>query len=277
MHPVDVIEHFKTCRGGLRHGHRPGDGCTRCGTPLAFLNTYDDESDTVSDTTRAIDSIKIGERHRKDLGDIAGLAAIIADVGLLQPVVITPDKKLIAGERRIEAAKLLGWTQIPVRVIDLDQIVRGEFAENAYRKDFLPSEIDAIRRELEPLERARAKARQGARNDLVENCHHVAGGKTRDKIGALTGISGRQVEKIRAVMEAAEQEPERFSHIVEEMDRTGNVKRAHLAITLQRKDDERSKAFRDLVKIDSRLHVGRASVAETCSDRAALHSRTHIR
>ena len=38
---------------------------------------------------RPLDSIRIGERHRKDMGDIDGLARSIADVGLLHPIVIT--------------------------------------------------------------------------------------------------------------------------------------------------------------------------------------------
>jgi hypothetical protein len=38
--------------------------------------------------------------------------------------------------------------------------VRGEFAENTIRKNFLPSEIEAIRRALMPQEKAAAKERQ---------------------------------------------------------------------------------------------------------------------
>ena len=57
------------------------------------------------------------------------------------------------------ALQALGWREVPVTVVDLDKIVRGEFAENAHRKHFLPSEIDAIRRTLEPIERAAAKER----------------------------------------------------------------------------------------------------------------------
>ena len=49
--------------------------------------------------TRRISAITIGVRHRRDLGDIEGLAASIAEVGLLHPVVITPGNVLIAGER----------------------------------------------------------------------------------------------------------------------------------------------------------------------------------
>src|SRR6266571_452215 len=108
-------------------------------------------------TQRPISSIRIGERHRKDLGDLTSLADSIASVGLLHPVVITPQGELIAGARRLAACQRLGWQDIPVTAVKLDEIVRGEFAENAMRKDFLPSEIDAVRRALEPVERAAAR------------------------------------------------------------------------------------------------------------------------
>ena len=64
-----------------------------------------------------IADIKIGKRHRKDMGDIAGLADSIKAIGLLHPIVITPAKKLLAGLRRLEACRLLGWIEIPVTVL----------------------------------------------------------------------------------------------------------------------------------------------------------------
>ena len=91
-----------------------------------------------------IDEIQIGDRFRKDLGDISGLAASIADIGLLHPVVITPDKYLIAGQRRIAACRSLGWIEVPVNIVDLAQVERGEYDENTCRKDFTPSEAVAI-------------------------------------------------------------------------------------------------------------------------------------
>ena len=109
--------------------------------------------------TLAISRIKVRSRFRKKLGDIQSLAESIKDVGLLHPIVVRRDGRLIAGERRLRACELLGWKNVPVTVIDIDQIVRGEFAENAFRRDFLPSEVDAIRRALEPLEQAAAKKR----------------------------------------------------------------------------------------------------------------------
>jgi hypothetical protein len=64
-----------------------------------------------------IDAIKVGERIRKDMGDIAALAKSIEDIGLLQPIIVTPDGLLLCGERRLRAAKLLGWTEIPVVIV----------------------------------------------------------------------------------------------------------------------------------------------------------------
>ena len=180
-----------------------------------------------------IGRIVVGERHRKDLGDIDGLAASIAELGLLQPVVVRPDGMLIAGERRLAAAKALGWTDIPVNVVDLDAVVRGEFAENTCREDFAPSALVAIGAEVERIERERAKARM----TLGKVSTGLETGKTRDKTAARLGISGRTYEKAKAVVEAAESEPERFGKLVEDMDRTGKVSGAYWQ--LQRALDER--------------------------------------
>jgi ParB family chromosome partitioning protein len=75
---------------------------------------------------KPINEIIIGERCRKNMGDIAALANSIEAVGLLHPVVIDDQNRLIAGERRIHAFQSLKRKKIPVTVLDLAQIVRGE-------------------------------------------------------------------------------------------------------------------------------------------------------
>ena len=52
------------------------------------------------------------------MGDVAGLADNIRDIGLLHPISISADGALLAGQRRLEACKLLGWTEIPVTVVE---------------------------------------------------------------------------------------------------------------------------------------------------------------
>lgn len=159
-------------------------------------------------STWPIKRIKIGRRFRHDLGDVEALAESIEAIGLLHPVVITPQGHLIAGRRRLEAAKLLGWKAVPVHVVDLENVIEGELAENVHRKDFLPSELWAIAKKVKEIVRTPV----GRPSEMVENFHHFANGKTRDKAAAYFGVSGRHLEKIGAVCDSE------FPELVEELD-----------------------------------------------------------
>ena len=53
------------------------------------------------------DQIEVGFRYRKDLGDPRALADSITEVGLLHPVVVTPEGRLIAGQRQNAPLRLL--------------------------------------------------------------------------------------------------------------------------------------------------------------------------
>jgi ParB family chromosome partitioning protein len=69
--------------------------------------------------TRPIAEIIIGDRLRRDMGDIKALAESISDIGLLHPIVIRHDGLLLAGRRRLEACRRLGWEAIPVSVVTM--------------------------------------------------------------------------------------------------------------------------------------------------------------
>jgi hypothetical protein len=91
-----------------------------------------------------ISQIKIGTRHRKDLGDLEALAASL-ESGLLQPIGVTPRYELIWGYRRLVAQRdILGRDEILCRIVPVSSITQGEFDENVLRKDFSPSERVAI-------------------------------------------------------------------------------------------------------------------------------------
>lgn len=177
--------------------------------------------------TLYISEITIGKRHRRELRDIPSLARSINERGgLLHPIVLTPDKRLIAGRRRIAAWELSRFAAdpIPVRFIDIDQVLRGEYDENVERVDFTPSECVDIKRELEPILQAEAARRSRDKKPAPGRKSSGDGaGRAADKVAAFSGRDRRTVEKAEAVVEAAERDPARFGPLRDQMDKTGKV------------------------------------------------------
>jgi N6-adenosine-specific RNA methylase IME4 len=120
----------------------------------------------------------------------------------------------------------------------LPPTLRAEIDENACRKELTPSEWVMTLEQAEEIAKRQAKEREIIGKSIpVETFPHGSKGKSRDKIGAIVGVSGRTYEKAKAVVEAAKAEPERFGHLIAEMDRTGKVNAAHRA--LRRAEDEK--------------------------------------
>ncbi|MFI9487393.1 ParB/RepB/Spo0J family partition protein [Promicromonospora sp. NPDC052451] len=152
-----------------------------------------------------VDSIVVGARHRKDPGDLDALAASIAQLGLLQPVTVTPDRVLVCGWRRLEAVKRLGWKSIKVWVrsgiSDPVTALLAERDENAQRKDYTPLEREALYREIKELLREDAARRQaetrfgGARRN--EN-------RKTGKTGAAGGVHRTSPVRPDNLMEVAQ-------------------------------------------------------------------------
>ncbi|MCZ2150863.1 MAG: ParB/RepB/Spo0J family partition protein [Bryobacterales bacterium] len=146
--------------------------------------------------------IRIGERHRLDMGDLEILAVSIATEGLLQPIGITEDSTLVFGERRLLAVRdVLKQPTIAARIVRVSSILAGEFAENEVRKDFTPSERTAIGKAIE----AGIGNRQGRRTDmeLPENFPEVEpGAETREIAARKAGFgNAKTYEQAKRVVE----------------------------------------------------------------------------
>jgi ParB family chromosome partitioning protein len=115
---------------------------------------------------RAVDSIMVGARHRKDLGDLTRLVESIRQYGVLQPITITPDGVLLCGARRLAAVKELGWRTVNVWVRRgvsgrLGELL-GEQEENILHKPFNHIEGASLYREIKSLLAEDAARRQHA-------------------------------------------------------------------------------------------------------------------
>jgi ParB family chromosome partitioning protein len=90
-----------------------------------------------------IESIKVKERIREEMGDISALAESMKRFGQISPILISSDKVLIAGGRRLEAARSLGWNSINAVIAEItDELTMLEYEreENIQRANFTPTE-----------------------------------------------------------------------------------------------------------------------------------------
>jgi len=88
-------------------------------------------------TTLPYSSIIIGERYRKDYGNVQELADSIKKYGLLQLPLVDANNNLVVGGRRMAAIALLGWAHVTVGVTSTlsdDERAEQEWEENHKRK-----------------------------------------------------------------------------------------------------------------------------------------------
>lgn len=108
-----------------------------------------------------IQELAVADIHRNpnqprvyfDEGDLEDLAGSIAQVGILQPIIVRPDKlgyEIIAGERRYQAACKAGLEKVPVIIKDIDDSKSLELAlvENIQRSNLNSMEEARAYRDL---------------------------------------------------------------------------------------------------------------------------------
>lgn len=121
---------------------------SRLGRGLEALLSGPEGGENSSAQTAPIDSLvtnPLQPRRHFDEDELASLTASIREQGVLQPVIVRQTDgqlQLIAGERRFRAAKAAGLTEIPIRLVQMDdqQVLEAALAENIHRADLNPIE-----------------------------------------------------------------------------------------------------------------------------------------
>lgn len=171
--------------------------------------------------TVSVNEIEVGERARADLGDLAELMQSINELGLLQPIVVTEDNRLIAGQRRLESCRRLGRTEVPVvvaeNITDAVDLLKAERDENTCRKPMTASELIALGRQIEALEKP--KAAEALRRGQLKGAAVTAGRlsvpaneepssverfDSRERAAEAVGLSTATYSRIKQIANAAE-------------------------------------------------------------------------
>jgi len=153
--------------------------------------------------------------------DLVELANSLREHGLVQPIVVRAhgDRyQLIAGQRRLFAARRLGWGKVPVRVLEVDDRQMSEIAivENLQRRD------------LDPLEKA-ASFKQ----------YLSAWGGTQDELAKRLSIDRSTVANLIRLLELPEAVHKRL--------RSGAISMGHARALLPLGDEEEQSRLADRI------------------------------
>ncbi|HEX5679925.1 MAG TPA: ParB/RepB/Spo0J family partition protein [Desulfobacterales bacterium] len=116
-------------------------------------------------------------RHQFAEEELAELTGSIREQGVLQPLIVRksdPGFELIAGERRLRAARRAGLSQVPVvlKAVSDDQLLELSLVENIQRENLNPiEEAEAYHRLIQQLHltQDQAAARVGKSRSAVAN------------------------------------------------------------------------------------------------------------
>lgn len=124
-----------------------------------------------------------------------------------------------------------------LRYLPID--IRMEIEENVMRKEFNQLELASIQRLLLDYFQQHNKQGRPSKDKKVE-IFPPLDGKSRDIVGSLFDESGKTVEKRMAVVDAAEENPEKYGDLVETMDEK-SVNAAHKEMRARKRVEELEK------------------------------------
>ena len=150
-----------------------------------------------------ISSIKINPGRREaEPKAVEELARSITAVGLMNPVTLDQNNTLVAGLHRLEAAKLLGWTEIECTTIGMDSVQAklAEIDENIVRTKLNRQELcEQLLRRKEIYETLHPETRHGMRNGQTAKNANLATLETKsfaEDTAEKTGMSKRAVSRL---------------------------------------------------------------------------------
>jgi ParB family transcriptional regulator, chromosome partitioning protein len=183
-------------------------------------------------------------RKTFDDDELASLSASIKTHGVLQPLVVRQVGErfqLVAGERRLRAAREAGLNSVPVTVVDFNdqQILEAALVENIQRSD------------LNPIEKA-----QGFKDYLTR--YHM----THEQLGKRLGLGRATITNLVALLEL----PSELQDAV----RVGQLTTGHAKILKGLSDPARQIALsKEIIARGLSVHATEAFLKQTAAEEKA--------
>lgn len=223
---------------------------SRLGRGLDALLSNNDEGGVATANTQTQVPVEVIEQNpyqpRKafDSDELASLCASIRTHGILQPLVVRQvgeRYQLVAGERRLRAAREAGLHNVPVTVVDFNdqQILEAALIENIQRSD------------LNPIEKA-----QGFKEYLTRYS------MTHEQLAARLGLGRATITNLVALLDLP---PE-----LQDAVRVGQLTTGHAKILKGITDPARQIAVsKEIIARGLSVHATEAFVKQAASEQAA--------
>lgn len=169
---------------------------------------------------RLLSELKATNPYLRMGTDVSELEKSIETLGLIAPLVISPDNVILAGARRYQAMLNLGFTQAPVMVVDKNALERElvSIDENLVRKDLTKIEMEShLRRAKEIYEELHpAPEMPEEPAEIKEKIQVLPAEKFLNMVSEKTGLSPKQIHE-------AINRDEMASPVVKEARRNGEL------------------------------------------------------
>lgn len=165
-----------------------------------------------------VNMIDVGDRRRAEFGDMEGLAAGIKRVGLLSPILVDRNGdgrfRLVFGERRLVAVKMLGWERIPAQLrehLSEEEFRDIEIEENENRKALTEGEkartFASSKRLVEKAKKAAEVLREAPKTPNPKGGRPTKEAVSQEAIADSLGTSRRNIDRAQQHVATVEKYP----------------------------------------------------------------------
>lgn len=212
--------------------------------------------------------------------DVSDLEKSIQTLGLIAPLVISPDNVILAGARRYQAMLNLGFTEAPVMVVDRGPLEKElvSIDENLVRKDLSKIEIEShlrrakeIYQSLNPGEDEVVEAAPSDEESDAPKIKKVVlpAEKFLNMVSEKTGLSPKQIHE-------AINRDEMASSVVKEARKNGELSLSQTNEIVKLNKDDQKKAINHIKELPVRDIKKFVKIAKTKSVQEAIDETPNL-